>query len=466
MLDKYSNKISREEAKKRTIKGELENNEEMKKLFEKFKKGWKNIYKNLSNYDCADPLPEKNITEDDCLAYCLNDNLENDYGKYIATAYKDFITYQNEFLKPLIENNSNNEYLYPYSNQIKKAIIVQNASKKEIVTLNIKNKNDIFQSFDDLINTFSFRNCFKENGDVHYLNYKEYKFDIYSIEVELSKLLLPEKRLFFNEQKQDFIIYAFEGFNQNECIILDFKEKIKEVKLLSNEEKVNLSNLIERIDYKLILFNLQSLFLYFVNKKNISGDEILIDEINQLPKKTIKLDDEFVKIFENSQLKIKLNKLIDCYEYIEFLNYDKILTNVSKNVNAKLENKQLEELNKHFETKKKLLISKGDLGIAVRKFISRFLLGERFKNFDWNIFELLKYKNELWNDKIIAEENEKQFNDEIEKLEKIDVKFKQAIDFYEKLGGERAENKKIIKNNNNVINKKGKKKRPKEKVDY
>ena len=466
MLDKYSNKISREEAKKRTIKGELENNEEMKKLFEKFKKGWKNIYKDLSNYDCNGQLPEKNITEDDCLAYCLNDNLENDYGKYIATAYKDFITYQNEFLKPLIENNSNNEYLYPYSNQIKKAIIVQNASKKEIVTLNIKNKNDIFQSFEDLINTFSFRNCFKENGDVHYLNYKEYKFDIYSIEVELSKLLLPEKRLFFNEQKQDFIIYAFEGFNQNECIILDFKEKIKEVKLLSNEEKVNLSNLIERIDYKLILFNLQSLFLYFVNKKNISGEEILIDEINQLPKKTIKLDDEFVKIFENPQLQIQLNKLIDCYEYIEFLNYDKILTNVSKNVNAKLENKQLEELNKHFETKKKLLISKGDLGIAVRKFISRFLLGERFKNFDWNIFELLKYKNELWNDKIIAEENEKQFNDEIEKLEKIDVKFKQAIDFYEKLGGERAENKKIIKNNNNESNKKGKKKKPKQKVDY
>ena len=161
-----------------------------------------------------------------------------------------------------------------------------------------------------------------------------------------------------------------------------------------------------------------------------------------------------------------MNKLIDCYEYIEFLNYDKILTNVSKNVNAKLENKQLEELNKHFETKKKLLISKGDLGIAVRKFISRFLLGERFKNFDWNIFELLKYKNELWNDKIIAEENEKQFNEEIEKLEKIDIKFKQAIDFYEKLGGERAENKKIIKNNNNEINKKGKKKRPKQKVDY
>ena len=462
MLDKYSNKISREEAKKKTIKGELKNNDDMQKLFDKFKKGWKNIYKDLSNYDCNGQLPPKNITEDDCLAYCLNDNLENDYGKYIATAYKDFITYQNEFLKPLIENNSNNEYLYPYSNKIKKKIIVQNASKKEIVSLNIKN--DIFQSFDDLINTFSFRNCFKENGDIHYLNYREYKFDFYSIEVELSKILLPEKRLFCDEQNQNFISYTFEGFNQNECIILDFKEKIKECKLLSNEEKVNLSNLIERIDYNLILFNLQSLFLYFVNKKNISGEEILIDEINQLPKKIIKLDEQFIQIFENPQLKIQLNQLIDCYDYIEFLNYDKILTNVSKNVNTNLENEQIEKLNQHFDTEKKLLIKKGDLGIAVRKFISRFLIGERFKNFDWNIFVLLKYKNELWNDKIIAEENEKQFNEEIEQLENINIKFKQAIDFYEKLGGERAENKQNNKNNDKENKKRKKKNRGN--VDY
>ena len=115
---------------------------------------------------------------------------------------------------------------------------------------------------------------------------------------------MPEKRLFSNEQNQDFIIYAFEGFNENESIILNFKEKIKEVKLLSNEEKANLSNLIERIDYKLILFNLQSLFLYFTNKRNILGDEVLIDEINQLPKKIVKLDDDFINIFQHPHLKL------------------------------------------------------------------------------------------------------------------------------------------------------------------
>ena len=462
MIEKYSNKISREEAKKKLIKNEIENDENMKILFQNFKKGWEKIYKKLSNYDCHGQLPEKNISEEDCLAYCLNDNLEDNYGKYIATAYKDFITYQNNFLKSLIENNSNNEYLYTYSNQIKKEIIVQRANKKEIVSLNINN--DIFKSFEDLIYTFSYRNCFKENGDINYLNYKENLFDFFSIEVELSKILLPEKRLFSNEQNQDFIIYAFEGFNQNECIILDFKEKIKEVKLLSNEEKANLTNIIERIDYKIILFNLQSLFLYFVNKRNINGEEILINEINQLPKKIIKLDDDFINIFKNSQFKIKLNQLIDCYEYVEFLNYDKILKNVSKKINVELDKKQIEELNKHFETKNKLLINKKELGDAVRKFISRFLIGDRFKNIDWNIFLLLKPKSELWNEKIISEEE--QFNKEIDELDKINIKIKQSISFYEKLGGERIEINENKKNNKEKKNESKKKFKGKRSIDY
>ena len=51
-LDKYSNKISREEAKKIIIKNELDQDDEMKKLFKMFTKGWNNIYKELSNYDC------------------------------------------------------------------------------------------------------------------------------------------------------------------------------------------------------------------------------------------------------------------------------------------------------------------------------------------------------------------------------------------------------------------------------
>ena len=225
----------------------------------------------MSNYDNHGKLPEKNITEDDSLAYYLNDILEDNYGKYIATAYKDFITYQNSFLMPLIENNAINEYLYPFSITIKKEIIAQRATKKELVSLKIDN--DIYKSFKDLIYTFSYRNCFKENGDIYYLNYRENKYDFQSFEIELSKLLLSEKRLFSNEQNQDFITYAFEFFSQNKCIILDFKEKIKE----ADEEKLLFSKIIQRIDNELILCNIQSLFLYFTQKRNINGNEILIE---------------------------------------------------------------------------------------------------------------------------------------------------------------------------------------------
>lgn len=438
----------------------------MKKLFNDLKKGWKNIYKELSNYDCHGKLPEKMITEDDCLAYCLNDNKEDGYGKYIANAYKDFITYQNNFLKNLIENNSSIEYLYPYSKIFKKEIIVQRSTPKEMISLVIQNDN--YSSFEGIIYSFTYRDCFNFKGDVNYLNYKKNIYDFKSIEIELSKILLPEKRLFSNEQNQDFIAYAFEGFNQNECIISNFKDKIDKYKTLSNEEKSTLFNIIEKIDYKLILFNLQSLFLYFTKKGNISGNEILFEEIQKLPQKIIKLDDKFIHIFQNTKFNIKLNKLVDCYEYVELLNYDKILLNIK--INVILDTNQIDKLNEHFDSKDNYLISRKDLGNAVRKFICRFLVGDGFHDINRNLLTLLKGKSHLWNGNINSEENEEQLDKEIYKLESINILVKQSIDFYEILGGERAEeifsnsnmNKKTLHQNQE----KKKKKKGKRDLDY
>ena len=93
-----------------------------------------------------------------------------------------------------------------------------------------------------------------------------------------------------------------------------------------------------------------------------------------------------------------------------------------------------------------VLITKNDLGNAVRKFISRFLVSQKFKNINWNIFLLLREKKELWNEKINLEENEMQFNKEIDELDSINIEIKQSIDFYEKLGGERVEENKIEEN--------------------
>ena len=118
---------------------------------------------------------------------------------------------------------------------------------------------------------------------------------------------------------------------------------------------------------------MQSLFLYFTKKRNIDGNENLLDEINLLPKTIIKIDEDIINSFKSNQFDIKLNKLIDCYEYIEFYNYDKILVNVSKDINNSLTEEQVSKLNNHFSMNN-VLITKNDLGNEVRKFISRFLV--------------------------------------------------------------------------------------------
>ncbi|ORX81683.1 hypothetical protein BCR32DRAFT_244734 [Anaeromyces robustus] len=200
VLEKYKDKYSRNQAKEEiTIGNELKNDEQMQLLFNDFKKGWENIYNKFENYDCHGNLEPYMITESSPLAYILNDKYEDGFGKYIATAYKGFITYQNEFLYPLITHNSVHNYLYSYSNQISKRIIVQKANPETIVSLNIKNNH--FNSFNDIINTFSYKECYQENNEnINYLYNIKNSFDYESIEIELANILLPEKRIVNGEE--------------------------------------------------------------------------------------------------------------------------------------------------------------------------------------------------------------------------------------------------------------------------
>ncbi|OUM60841.1 hypothetical protein PIROE2DRAFT_13322 [Piromyces sp. E2] len=439
VIKKYSNKISRGEAKKIIIKDELYKDKLMKKLFKNFRKGWEKIHNDLSNYDCHGKLPVKNITSEDYLAYILNDNIENDFGKYIATAYKDFITYQNEFFSELL-NIKDKQYLNSYLNQIKKKIIVQNATSNEVVSLTVEN--EIFDSFDELIYAFSYRNGNKKDG-----NYKKNYFDFNSIEIELSKILLTNKRCFYGERDQLFISYNSEGFTKNYNIITDFRNKIEKEELLEKEDKNNIKNSIERFNYEVILVNLQSLFLYFTNKRNISGNELLSDELTYLHEKIIKLDQDFYRIIHLNQLNIKLNQLIDLYNYIEYLNYHKIINKVSEKANNALDKNQIELLNRHFN-QENLLISKKDLCQAIQRFISRYLISDQFKNYEWNIFDIVNRegKPELWDSNLILSEvDQKIFDDEIDRLYDIDIKIGQSISFSEYFGLKK-EHKKDSKN--------------------
>jgi len=428
VLNKYSNKYSREEAKKVIINDELNKDLYMKNLFIGFKETWENIYKILPRLDCNKKMKEKNITEEDSLDYILNDNVVNTNGRYIASAYKNFITIQNKFLKPFCEIKNSKDYLTPYIHQIKKEMMIQKCQINEIISFNVEN--EIIDSFDELVNAYSFRNCFNKNANLHYLRYKEIKYDLEAIEIELSKILLPGKKLLMEEKYQQFITYKFEGFSQNANIITDFKNKIVHEETLSYEEKSSIEKLIEKIDYKLILSNIQSLFLYFINKKNIMGQESLMNEIEHLPiRANIKLDEDFVRTIRFLQLDIKLSQLIEFYEYIEYLCFDKIMKNISKKAFVELTDEQKVELKKHFNNNDNLLISKEELGQAVRKLITRFLDNDDAIYFIWPINYFLKEKPELWDKKYLSDENISKFEEEMDEFEDIIVG--QAVHLYE-----------------------------------
>ncbi|OUM66041.1 hypothetical protein PIROE2DRAFT_6839 [Piromyces sp. E2] len=408
VTNKYKDRITRLEAKKIKIESELNKDKYMKILFEDFKKGWEE----LENID--DELGIQKIDEQFYLAYILNDDIEENYGKNIAKVYDLFITYQNEFLNSMISSNLKCPYLFAISNQFNKKIVIQNAKPEEIVSLKIKNS---YNNFEDLIASFSYKN------NVNGTYYRENIFDFESIENELSKILLPRKKLF--KEDQYYIKYIMEDFNQNDSVICDFKNKINNSdEMLTDVEK----NIItENNDYKLLLFNIQTLFIYF-NSKNISGEELLKDEIISLPENVI-LDKKFLNSFKNSN--IKLNKLVHLYEYIELLNFN----NVKKIISLKQEKlnvNQMVSLKKYFE-KSNLLITKDCLKDTVRKFISRYLVNDNFNYLKLNICRILELKTELWNVDFSNKEMKRTFKHNINSLKKINILIEQSIDFYDTL---------------------------------
>ena len=85
------------------------------------------------------------------------------------------------------------------------------------------------------------------------------------------------------------------------------------------------------------------------------------------------------------------------------------------------------------------LITKAILASGVRKFISRYLCGIRNDvqvQDNENIFLFLPYKLDLWSKEIA--DNPK-FMEEFKNMQELDIKNNEAINLYEILGGDKAE---------------------------
>ena len=132
LLNKYSYKITREEAKKIKINSIIKENKKNKELFEKYKKAWDNIKRYATRYECRNEMPVLNISINTPLSYFLVDNGELYHGMYLAAIYVTFIEWQNSILDNIINNNAQNGLLNSYINLLSRKVYIQEAQENEI----------------------------------------------------------------------------------------------------------------------------------------------------------------------------------------------------------------------------------------------------------------------------------------------------------------------------------------------
>ena len=439
--EEFSYHITRDQAKERTIQQALQhkNSPELNKMFSSFQQGWNLFIDKIDSanlkYKCRGEMEKQYIDLSFPLSYTLNDDGDFGHGMYLAAMYEKCSEYQNKFIHSIIDNPNTKGVGNLFKEQLSKEILPHQATDVEIVSFALENDNNQRTNYDvfyDLLTVYSYRDCYNENGTIDYTNYRTIVYNYQSIEEELSKIILPGKRLFKDEQI--FVTYAYEGYRGNKSsVILDFINQFPQRSLTKEELQILKLNINEAISTEYML-SIQML-IFYLNKIQISNKASVAEIIMQLPKYT-KIGDNCKAFFINNQ-NFVLETLIGVFEFVEYLSYREICENVNNDYKKMLTVEEMNTVNDYFNTgNKDRLISKPLLANGLRKFISRSLGGKRADNEikeDDNLILFLQYKEEIWSKEVFDDDR---FMDEMDMMLSFNVQNCKAVKFYNFLGGD------------------------------
>ena len=471
MVENYSFKISRDDAKKRDLNNEeIAKTNEFKDKFNNFLKSWNEIKSEAKKYKCRPEMPVKELSIKDKLICFLNDNGELLNGMYLASACQNFIEWQNSFLQPIADANAFNGLLHHYVDTIRTKIPVQDAKPDQIVLIQERFRKSRYKDLNDIIYTFSERNIFSENGKINYSDYNTFVYDYASMEEELGKIVLPGVCLFEGEDDLNFITFWGEGFRGGKSQMLsnfyskypqiDLDDKEKEI-IISYIDKMNKDSIRKyniKYDFKDFFGSMQILIFYLTEKGIMKEDEKIVNILNSAPG-YFKLSDDCRNFFYGVGENLTVNKLMNLFFFFEHLCFEDLaetLQNeykkeIPEDLKDKIRNKLLK---KEEDPNAKYTIK--DLGAAVRRLISRYLAG-RLEVTDINEdrdlgFELSR--EDLWEEKIAKLDD---LMDLIgAQLYEFKLKVGQAYAFYNLIGEEDRKSiisgiKKEKENENKII---------------
>ena len=447
MVDNYSFKISRDDARKKELsKEEIYQKETYKKKFNNFIKSWNEIKKEAIKYQCRPEMPVKSLNPNDKLIYFLNDCGELGYGMYLASACQNFIEWQNTFLLPIVEINAFNGILHHYVDNIKKKIPVQDAKKDQILLINERFMNTRYENLKDIIYSFSYRKIFCEDGKINYSDYNSFVYDYDSIEEELGKIILPGVCLFEGESELNFVTFWSEGFRGGRSEILskfylkypqkDLNEQEKEniIDYINKKNQEKMENYNIKYDFKEFFGSMQMIIFYLTEKVFTKENDKICDILNNAPP-YLKLSDDCRNFFLNEGKELTSDKLMNLFFFFEHLCFEDLVDTLQDEYKKEIaEDKKKEIIDKLIKNYDNKLYTLKDLGAALRRFISRYLVG-RLQTTDVNEDRDLSFelsREDLWEEKIGKDDN---LMEEVTKqLGNFKLTVGQAYAFYELIG--------------------------------
>ena len=436
MIEYYSFKITREEAKSRTLNQEKIFSEQGFKIkFKSFLNSWNKIKKLAVKYKDYE-MEVKNLNDEDKLIYFLSDVNEQGYGMYLAAAYQNFINWQNGFLQHIIKNGEEKDKFKCYLENMKKRIPIHDANSNQILRL-INCFDGVYEDFDDLLNSYSRRKIFNKNGSLDYSKYNLFEYDISLIEEELANYILPGKCL-FEEENNYFVTFWGEGFNGGKSNILTTFSKLYKQSNLEDKEKDIIIEYIRRKqnknEFKQFFISLQLIIFYLINNIKKDYQELTISNIiNHVPG-YLKIDKNCLEFFNEDQAaKIKLVKILSVFFFFEHLCFNDLCETLQKEYKDVIEDEMKDQIKEKLFDKNNFNgdITILELGAAVRRFISRYLVGRKQKTDIEPQSKLLPQlkRIDLWGYNI---ENLDNLGNLISKLiEEFQINVGQSLSFYE-----------------------------------
>jgi hypothetical protein len=271
-----------------------------------------------------------------------------------------------------------------------------------------------------------------ENGEINYLNYNSFIYDLPQIEEELGKIILSGKSLF--EDTLKFVNYLGEGSKSE--IMNRFYEKYKQNDL-TQEEKENIAKYIkdkknnnENYDFKPIFISMKLIIFYLTNNDYTENDKIS-DILNAKPY-YLMINQDCLDFFKQES-DFKSDKIMNVFLLFEHLCFNDLCNDLEEEYKSELDSKNKDKIIQLLNKNKiNDSITIKDLAAALRRFISRYLVGKNKKIGDLKEESSLINKlddPELWNEKLGKLQNLKMLISDA--LKDLNLGIEQSYNFYE-----------------------------------